>query len=83
MSGEADVREFLTSRRARLTPEAASFELLDFPADPGLTLATYSAEPGTESEARLRELACWAAARDELASRQASIEHSREAAEAP
>ena len=40
--------------------------LLDLPADTGLTLVTYSAEPGTPSEAGLRELAGWSIARDKL-----------------
>lgn len=53
---------------------ALSFELLDLPADPGLTLATYSAEPGSESEVRLRELAGWAARRAELATRSPTID---------
>jgi transcriptional regulator with XRE-family HTH domain len=53
-----------------------SFELLDLPADPGLTLATYSAEPGSESDARLRELARWAATRAELRSHERSREGS-------
>jgi transcriptional regulator with XRE-family HTH domain len=43
-----------------------SFEVFELPADPGLTLATYSAEPGSESEARLRELAEWGATRERL-----------------
>jgi len=46
-----------------------SFELLDLPADPGLTLGTYSAEPGTASEARLLDLARWGATRTGLAVR--------------
>jgi transcriptional regulator with XRE-family HTH domain len=36
------------------------FEALDLPADPGLLLATYTAEPGTPSEEKLRLLASWA-----------------------
>jgi transcriptional regulator with XRE-family HTH domain len=60
-----------------------SFELLDLPADPGLSLATYSAEPGSESDARLRELARWAATRVELTSRRGSVDRSREEVETP
>jgi transcriptional regulator with XRE-family HTH domain len=45
---------------------ALSFEVFELPADPGLTLATYTAEPGSESEARLRELAEWGATRERL-----------------
>jgi transcriptional regulator with XRE-family HTH domain len=44
-----------------------SFEMFELPADPGLTLATYTAEPGSESEARLWELAEWGATRERLA----------------
>jgi transcriptional regulator with XRE-family HTH domain len=42
------------------------YELLELPADPGLMLVTYSAEPGSPSEAGLRELAGWSATRDKL-----------------
>jgi hypothetical protein len=45
-----------------------AWDSLPLPADPGLALATYSAEPGSPSEAALGELARWAAAREELAS---------------
>jgi transcriptional regulator with XRE-family HTH domain len=38
-----------------------SFEALDLPTDPGLTLTAYTAEPGSPSEDRLRLLASWAA----------------------
>ena len=44
-----------------------SYERLELPADPGLALVTYSAEPGSPSEGRLRELASWAATRTRLA----------------
>jgi transcriptional regulator with XRE-family HTH domain len=39
-----------------------SFEALDLPADPGLTLTAYTADPGSPSEDALRLLASWAAA---------------------
>ena len=42
------------------------YELMELPADPGLTLVTYSADPGSPSEAGLRELAGWSATRDKL-----------------
>lgn len=42
------------------------YELLDLPADAGLTLVTYSAEPGTPSAAALQELAAWSATREML-----------------
>ena len=41
-----------------------AFEALDLPADPGMT---YSAEPGSKSEARLKELAEWASTSERLA----------------
>jgi transcriptional regulator with XRE-family HTH domain len=43
------------------------YEVLELPADPGLTLVTYSAEPGSASEAALGELERWAATRQRLA----------------
>jgi hypothetical protein len=43
------------------------YERLELPADLGLAIVTYSAERGSASEKRLRELATWAATRDQLA----------------
>jgi transcriptional regulator with XRE-family HTH domain len=37
------------------------YEAFELPADPGLTLSTYTAEPGTSSEDALKLLASWAA----------------------
>jgi len=37
-----------------------AFDAMDLPADPGLTLTAYSAEPGSSSEDGLRLLASWA-----------------------
>jgi transcriptional regulator with XRE-family HTH domain len=48
---------------------ALDFEAMDLPADPGLTLTTYSAEPGTPSADGLKLLTTWAAT--ELVSRTA------------
>lgn len=42
------------------------YEALDLPADPGLSLSTYTAEPGTASAEKLRLLASWAATRDDV-----------------
>ncbi len=39
-----------------------SFEAMDLPADPGLTITAYTAEPGSPSEDALKLLASWAAA---------------------
>ena len=44
-----------------------AYESLDLPADAGLTIVTYSAEPGSNSEAGLRELERWGATRAKLA----------------
>ena len=43
-----------------------AFESLELPADPGLSLLTYSAEPGSASEQALDELARWGATRARL-----------------
>lgn len=43
-----------------------AYESLQLPADPGLTLVTYSAEPGSSTEDALRELAQWAGTRRRL-----------------
>jgi transcriptional regulator with XRE-family HTH domain len=43
-----------------------AFEMLELPADPGLSLLTYSAEPGSSSEEALRELAGWSETRTKL-----------------
>jgi hypothetical protein len=40
------------------------YEALELPADPGLTLATYTAEPGSPSEDGLKLLASWAATQE-------------------
>jgi transcriptional regulator with XRE-family HTH domain len=44
-----------------------TFEALELPADPGLALLTYAAEPGTRSAERLAELGRWAETRSKLA----------------
>lgn len=49
-----------------------SYELLDIPGEPGLTLVTYAAEPGTPSQERLLELGRWAATRAKLAAVEAA-----------
>lgn len=38
-----------------------TYEAFDLPADPGLQMSTYTAEPGSASEEKLRMLASWAA----------------------
>ena len=49
-----------------------AYESLQLPADPGLTLVTYSAEPGSTSEAALDELASWSATRERLSTADAA-----------
>ena len=44
-----------------------AYEVLELPADPGQELVTYSAEPGSESERALAQLAGWTAARERYA----------------
>ena len=43
-----------------------AYERLELPADPGLAIVSYSAEPGSLSEAALKELARWSDARARL-----------------
>ena len=43
-----------------------TYEAMELPADPGLTMFTYTAEPGTPSEDGLKLLASWAATQDTL-----------------
>ena len=43
---------------------ALAYEVLQLPADTGQELVTYSAEPGSQTERSLAELAGWASARD-------------------
>ena len=45
-----------------------AYERLDLPADAGLVIVTYSAEPGSTSEEALRELERWSATRARLSS---------------
>ena len=84
METKKEIREFLASRRARITPEQAgltkhfnhpdvgelhlSYNRLDLAADPGLTLFTYTAEPGSRSEEALKLLGSLAATVDQAAS---------------
>jgi hypothetical protein len=42
-----------------------AFEAMPLPADPGLTMTAYSAEPGSASQDALRLLASWAATQEE------------------
>jgi hypothetical protein len=51
-----------------------AFESLELPADPGLSLLTYSAETGSASERALDELAGWGATRARLAGVEAEVQ---------
>jgi transcriptional regulator with XRE-family HTH domain len=51
-----------------------AFEMLELPADPGLSVLTYSAEPGSPSEEGLRELAGWSETRTKLSAGRAVSE---------
>jgi len=51
-----------------------TFEMLDLPSDPGLSLLTYSAEPGSSSEDAMRELARWSETRTKLSAAPAGPE---------
>src|SRR4029077_6417013 len=59
------IKQFRTPVVGELT---LSFNRLDLAADPGLTLFTYTAEPGSRSEETLRLLGSWAATIDAAAS---------------
>jgi hypothetical protein len=52
----AEIREFLVSRRARITPEQAGSRLRQ-----GQHLLLYAAEPGSRSHEALKILASWTA----------------------
>jgi len=51
-----------------------AFEMLELSADPGLSLLSYSAEPGSMSEQRLGDLARWAATRTRLSAVEAETQ---------
>jgi len=53
---------------------ALAFEMLALPSDPGLSLLTYSAEPGSPSEDAMRELARWSETRTKLSAAPAGSE---------
>jgi len=44
---------------------ALAFDAMELPAERGLTLTAYSAEPGTPAEEKLRLLASWSATVDQ------------------
>ena len=48
-----------------------AFEMLELPADPGLSVLTYSAEPGSQSEEASRDLERWSETRTKLSAARA------------
>ena len=54
-----------------------SYNRIEPAADPGLTIVTYTAEPGSRSEEALRLLASWAATREEEIANANREEHPR------
>jgi transcriptional regulator with XRE-family HTH domain len=50
------------------------YEAFELPADPGLHMSTYTAEPGTPSDEKLRMLASWVATEQASAGKAASTE---------
>ena len=51
-----------------------TYDCMELPADPGLTIFTYTAEPGSRSEQALNLLASWAATHDQPATAPATGE---------
>jgi transcriptional regulator with XRE-family HTH domain len=51
-----------------------AFEMLELPADPGLSMLNYSAEPGSQSEEAMHDLARWSETRTKLSAARAGSE---------
>lgn len=51
-----------------------AFEAMELPADPGLSVMTYSAEPGSRSGERITELGGWSSTREKLAAARDEVE---------
>jgi hypothetical protein len=66
-----DVRRHLTGTKRLRHPVVGDldlrFETMELPADPGLALLLYTAEPGSETEQALTFLGSWAASQDQPA----------------
>jgi len=64
------VRRHQTGRKRLQHPVVGdlelTYEVLALPADPGLSLVVYGAEPGSASQDGLQLLASWAATLDQL-----------------
>jgi transcriptional regulator with XRE-family HTH domain len=69
-----NVRQHQTGRKRLHHPVVGdlelTYEVLALPADPGLSLVVYGAEPGSASQDGLKLLASWAATLDQLDQRQ-------------
>jgi hypothetical protein len=63
MGTKTEVRDFLTSRRAKITPGSAGltlrYERLAVDGDPGLEIYAYIAEPGSRSAEAFNFLASY------------------------
>jgi transcriptional regulator with XRE-family HTH domain len=57
-----------------------SYESLELPADPSLTLVTYSAEPGSQAKTALDELAAWSETKAKLSAATRSVRPNETAA---
>jgi MmyB-like transcription regulator ligand binding domain len=68
--GGPHVRQHQTGRKRLHHPVVGdlelTYEVLALPADPGLSLMVYGAEPGSASQDGLKLLASWAATLDQL-----------------
>jgi transcriptional regulator with XRE-family HTH domain len=56
---------------------ALTYEMMELSADPGLSILTYSAEPGTASEEALGLLGSWAATLDQEKQARSTVEQAR------
>ena len=59
MDNRSEVRDFLTTRRARIGDLTLAYESMELTADQGLRLNAYTAEPGSPSQEALTFLASW------------------------
>jgi transcriptional regulator with XRE-family HTH domain len=78
---EQDVHEHRTGRKVYRHPEFGeldiSYDVFEMPGEPGLSIATYTAEEGTPSADKLALLASWAEAEELGSKHRASRAHRR------
>jgi transcriptional regulator with XRE-family HTH domain len=83
---EQDVHEHRTGRKVYRHPEFGeldiSYDVFEMPGEPGLSIASYTAEEGTPTADKLALLASWAAA-EELGSKHRASRTHRRADDAP